>query len=148
MGKGRNSCICCGMHCTSLSKPDVTTAQATTLSSSKSTLLPPKAVPLRMKVFEHTFVDLSHAWPCDADFAQFYQWCSYCQRVPVVLPQSMWSENELRIQLTGCKWLSVHSTPPAYVRVSHTQRSIALNGICRIFMIEHPKNCRSEARGP
>jgi hypothetical protein len=42
-GKGRNSCICFRMHCTSLSKPDVmiTTAQAATLSSSKSALLPP-----------------------------------------------------------------------------------------------------------
>jgi hypothetical protein len=41
MGKGRISCICCRMHCTSLPKPDISTAQAATLSSSKSALLPP-----------------------------------------------------------------------------------------------------------
>jgi hypothetical protein len=40
-GKGRISCICCRMHCTSLCKPDISIAQAATLSSSNSALLPP-----------------------------------------------------------------------------------------------------------
>jgi hypothetical protein len=37
-GKGRISCICCRMHCTSLCKPVISTA---TLSSSNSAVLPP-----------------------------------------------------------------------------------------------------------
>jgi hypothetical protein len=41
MTKGRTSCICCRMHCTSLSKPDISTAQAATLNSNNSALLPP-----------------------------------------------------------------------------------------------------------
>jgi hypothetical protein len=40
--RGHISCICCGMHCTSLYKPDVTTVQAATFRSSKSASLPPK----------------------------------------------------------------------------------------------------------
>jgi hypothetical protein len=40
-GKGRISCICCRMHCTSLSKPVLSTSQAATLSSSNSALLLP-----------------------------------------------------------------------------------------------------------
>jgi hypothetical protein len=40
-GKGHISCIYCRMHCTSLSKPDISTALAATASSSNSALLPP-----------------------------------------------------------------------------------------------------------
>jgi hypothetical protein len=40
-GKGRISYICCRMHCTSLSEPNISTTRATTLSSSISALLPP-----------------------------------------------------------------------------------------------------------
>jgi hypothetical protein len=40
-GKGSQFMHLLRMHCTSLSKPDVTTAQAATLSSSKAALLPP-----------------------------------------------------------------------------------------------------------